>query len=452
MRIVVVVAITLLAVGCSSENPTTTQSNALGETPFLYYPLDEFFGGVSCDWDCYYNDNGSAHAALDLRTGTGKQIVRASADGWLQVSPDSGGCGNMATIAHPNGYRSKYCHFTSYIGASRQVHRGDAIGISGATGWTDPVGYDHVHFQVLDSSGYAVHPGCPPGIADWCDDYTSSSLWVSAGGVVVRANEQKSAGGFDFDGDGCEDVAARVGYDASLRLFRGNCAGGFAAEGTTIGSSFGDFTKLFSPGDFDGDGCADIVGRRASDDTLRLYGGNCQSGYATENRLIGSSWGDFKKLFSPGDFDGDGCSDIIGHRASDETLRLYAGDCHGGYSRENVLVGSEFGDFDMLLGARDWDGDGCADIIGRRQSDATLRLYAGDCHAGYSRENVLIGTSWQSYDALVGKDFNHDGCTDVVGRRSDDHTLRLFLANCSGGWASEGDVIGTDWASMDAIF
>jgi len=439
-----------VVIGCAPETNEPVERRTLAAVPLtLHYPLDEFHVGVTCDWDCYTNPNGSPHAALDLSTGSGKQLVRAATHGWLTVHGISGGCGNMATITHPSGYVVKYCHFSSYEGISRNVRRGDVIGRSGSTGYTDPPGYDHVHLQILDPDGAAVHPGCPPGISDACNDATSNTLWAMKGDRVARAVEVRL--GFDFDGNGCEDLVARTPGQALL-LYGGDCAGSFASEQVAVGSSFGDFDVLLAASDWNGDGAADIIGRRLSDASLRLYAGDGHGAYLEENQLIGSSFSGFDKLLFASDWDGDGCADLVGRRTSDATLRLYAGNCAGGYTKEDSVIGTSFDDFDTLLLMPDFDADGCADLMGRRSSDQSLRLYAGDCHGGYRSENQLVGTSFGDFDLLLTKDWNGDGCSDLLGRRSSDGTLRLYAASCTGGWASQNQLIGEGWAAMTAIF
>jgi uncharacterized membrane protein len=285
-----------------------------------------------------------------------------------------------------------------------------------------------------------------------CDDAPQSTYWETRSGVVVKAKDARAGRDLDWDGDGCSDLLARRSDDASLRLYAGDCTGGYRKEGVLVGTSWGDFDRLLGVPDWDGDGCADVIGRRASDASLRLYAGNCAGGWKQENVLIGTSWGDFGQLFAVNDWDGDGCADVIGRRQSDATLRLYAGDCTGGWKSVNVQIGSSWGDFDRLFGVRDWNGDGCADVIGRRQSDASLRLYAGNCAAGWGSVNVSIGSSWGDFAILLARDWNGDGCADVIGKRSSDASLRLYAGDCAGGYAAENVLIGSNWGAIDAIF
>ena len=77
----------------------------------------------------------------------------------------------------------------------------------------------------------------------------------------------------DFTTDGKADVVARK-PDGSLWLYRGNGAGGWASsEPIWLGGGWNMLDKVVSPGDFSGDGKADLIGRKPNGD-LCLYKGN----------------------------------------------------------------------------------------------------------------------------------------------------------------------------------
>ena len=80
----------------------------------------------------------------------------------------------------------------------------------------------------------------------------------------------------DFTGDGRPDVLA-VRSNGGLYLYRGNGRGGFAGSGAKIGAGWGTFVRLFSPGDFTGDGRSDVLAVR-SNGGLYLYRGNGRGG------------------------------------------------------------------------------------------------------------------------------------------------------------------------------
>ncbi|MFC6558231.1 FG-GAP repeat domain-containing protein, partial [Nonomuraea cavernae] len=82
-------------------------------------------------------------------------------------------------------------------------------------------------------------------------------------------------GGRDFSGDGKADVIARNATTKDLHLYRGNGSGGFqSGTGEAFGHNWSAFDIIFSPGDFTGDGKADIIARNTTTKDLHLYRGN----------------------------------------------------------------------------------------------------------------------------------------------------------------------------------
>jgi hypothetical protein len=55
-----------------------------------------------------------------------------------------------------------------------------------------------------------------------------------------------------------------------------------------IGRGWNIFNEVVGPGDWNGDGASDLIGR-GTDGTLRLYPGNGSGGFGTPSR-IGAGW------------------------------------------------------------------------------------------------------------------------------------------------------------------
>ncbi|MBB5868062.1 hypothetical protein F4553_001441 [Allocatelliglobosispora scoriae] len=53
---------------------------------------------------------------------------------------------------------------------------------------------------------------------------------------------------------------------------------------------------IVAPGDFSGDGKADIIVRRASDNNLYMHTGNGSGGWSTTNVQIGVGWYDLNLM------------------------------------------------------------------------------------------------------------------------------------------------------------
>jgi hypothetical protein len=241
-----------------------------------------------------------------------------------------------------------------------------------------------------------------------------------------------------------------------LLLYEGNCGGGWElGTGGVVGTGWNAFSWVLAPGDFAGDGCADVLARRADNNTLRLYEGNCAGGWkAGTGGVVGTGWGIFDWILGPGDFSGDGCADVLARKASNADVLLYAGNCAGGWQPGAPVVATGWGIYDWLLGPGDFNGDGCADVLVRKASNGDLLMYRGNCAGGWkSSQALLVGTGWAVFDSSVGPgDFDGDGCLDVLSRRADNGTLRLYAGNCAGGWkAGTGGVVGTGWGIFNWI-
>ena len=204
----------------------------------------------------------------------------------------------------------------------------------------------------------------------------------------------------DWSGDGKPDILARH-PDGRLLMYRGSGSGGFltgAAE--QIGSGWQQFDALLLPRDWDGDGKPDILARHP-DGRLLMYRGNGAGGYITGRaEQIGSGWQQFTALLAPGDWTGDGRADILAV-GSDGALWLYRGDGQGGFASGRVQIGSGWAQFTSLMSGGDFSGDGKPDILARAQ-DGRLLMYRGDGDGGFVTGSAeQVGSGWQSLGGLL---------------------------------------------------
>ena len=148
-----------------------------------------------------------SHNAIDYEIvvyGAGGEPIAAAASGTAKPCPfDFDGAGNYMVIDHGNGHRTRYLHLRDPALPSNGqiVSRGDVIGYEGSTGFTDPPGFNHLHFETRHAAttftcgfdGTAVDPydsatymwttnppqSCPGG-GPW-------SGWGSLGGSLTSA-------------------------------------------------------------------------------------------------------------------------------------------------------------------------------------------------------------------------------------------------------------------------
>lgn len=248
----------------------------------------------------------------------------------------------------------------------------------------------------------------------------------------------------DFTSDGHADVLAVDSQTGRLRVYPGDGAGGWQPT-IILGSGWATLPKVFTAGTWDGDSVSDVMTQRA-DGTLWLYPGTGGGGLSSP-RQIGSGWQVHDTVFATGDFNGDGWSDLLARRASDGALFLYAGNGQGGFLSSRQ-VGSGWGGFTALLSPGDFDGDGHPDVLARGR-DGSLWLYPGDGAGGWGSPRV-VGSGWSGFTSISSPgDFDGDGFPDVLATTADG-TMWLYPGNGSGGWKNPVR-IGSGWNSMSTV-
>ncbi|WP_315902769.1 endonuclease/exonuclease/phosphatase family protein [Streptomyces salinarius] len=162
-----------------------------------------------------------------------------------------------------------------------------------------------------------------------------------------------------------------------------------------VGSGWQVYDSLLAPGDFSGDGKADLIARDTAG-TLWLYKGNGATSYGPREK-IGTQWQIYTSLLAPGDFSGDGKADLIA-RDTAGTLWLYKGNGASSYSpREKI--GTQWQIYTALAAPGDLDEDGRADLVGR-DADGGLWFYKGNGASSYSPRNQ-IGVGYPDGELLI---------------------------------------------------
>ena len=339
--------------------------------------------------------NGRRHNGLDIGAQSGTAVVAAAA-GRVVASHFESGVGNKVVLGHAAGYGTEYYHLrTRAVAVGDTVVKGQLIGTVGDTG-TQSTG-NHLHFEVRLNgvSQWSAFSAYPVGSAM----VQGRAIAWSFPGLTMAASNAAPSGSYstlsafspgDFDGDGNADVL-RVVTSGELLLYRGDGAGRFASGyGTQVGSGWAAFRSVFSPGDFDGDGFTDVMAITTTGD-LYLYRGDGTGGWLSgTGARIGSAWHRFTSVFGPGDFSGDGNADVMAI-APDGTLYLYRGNGAGAWSG-SAVIGSSWDGFRAVFGPGDFSGDGNADVIAIAPN-GNMYLYRGNGGGAWSG-NALIGTSW----------------------------------------------------------
>ena len=246
----------------------------------------------------------------------------------------------------------------------------------------------------------------------------------------------------DFSGDGLDDLMARRKADGSLWIWRGAPGPRFRGA-QQIGFGWGGINNIVRPGDWNGDGADDVVARIATTGELRLYPGNGSGGFGRP-KLIGTGWGGVPGIFGPGDLNGDGRADLLA-RFADGKLWLYPGNGGGGFG-QRIVVGHGWAASMMIVTPGDWDSDSNDDLVARR-SDGSLWLYPGNGLGGF-RGARRIGTGWNSLTSISGSgDVDDDGKADLLAWSAGGQMI-LYPGNGIGGFLPKLAVSG-GWADYD---
>lgn len=194
----------------------------------------------------------------------------------------------------------------------------------------------------------------------------------------------------DFNGDGAGDFM-QTRTDGGLYFYKGNHTSTFTP--TYLGPGWNTYSLITGGVDFNGDGRRDLVAR-AANSNLYLYPGDGQGSFGTPVQ-IGVNWSAFDKLIA-GDFDRNGRGDLIARNAAGE-LWAYYGTATGFTAGQQI--GQGWGGFSTILSNGDHNGDGKPDIMGRRASDQTLWLYPGNGTGGFGN-GIQVGTGWGAFPII----------------------------------------------------
>ena len=215
--------------------------------------------------------------------------------------------------------------------------------------WRGPSGQDAAAFWILNSFDGTV------SIIPW----------------GVEGDDPSVIG--DYDGDGKADAAiARYDYTANTTTFWYLPTGG-TSKGEKLAYQWGLATDYVYPGDFNGDGKQDFAvtrdsGNGTSEVWIHYSTGN-SSNDASVSRL--DHWGVFSDNYVPGDFDGDGVTDMAIARKTGGIYEWWVR-----WSTDNSVHVTKWGADTDLITQGDYDGDGKTDVAVWRRSDATFYVIA----------------------------------------------------------------------------
>ncbi|MEV0744038.1 FG-GAP-like repeat-containing protein [Streptomyces sp. NPDC050273] len=175
----------------------------------------------------------------------------------------------------------------------------------------------------------------------------------------------------DYNGGGKEDLYARDKYGV-LWFYPGRGDGTFGAR-VRVGGGWNTMYEISAAGDLNGDGRSDLLARDKAG-VLWLYPGNGKGAFGHRKVSGTGGWNAVNRLVSPGDFNGDGRSDLLA-RDKSRGLYLYPGNGKGGFGARKKLPYAWPSDA-PVISTGDVTGDGLSDIL--RPIDGQIHVYYGN--------------------------------------------------------------------------
>ncbi|MES1190002.1 MAG: FG-GAP-like repeat-containing protein [Steroidobacter sp.] len=232
----------------------------------------------------------------------------------------------------------------------------------------------------------------------------------------------------DWDGDGLPDLIATQhvsGFNTVYVVHNTSLGKGSVkfdnATSQVVFSASGAITSyaiLNSQAfDFNGDGRADII---VSSTICSPPPNPNQTCSTTQNTILSKGYGVVPTTLVgappmngvPGDWNGDGCTDILTVSA------IFVSNCNGGFKQ--LLTGAPNPGNNIVPTAIDWDGDGLTDLVFRNSTTNTLWLIRSNgsdsAQPAVTNSNIYFVSSNPIYQSqvLVAMDLNADGLQDLV--------------------------------------
>ncbi|MFI2641457.1 FG-GAP-like repeat-containing protein [Streptomyces sp. NPDC018610] len=332
----------------------------------------------------------AASWSLTLRNKASGKIVRTFTGGEARglIAPSWDGKDTAGAYV-PNGAYTWTLTAKPADGVQADLSVSGTVPVTGgAAVWRDMAGDDGFGDLLATDAAGAVSLYKGDGNGGVSSRISGSGDAFDAGSVLVPFG--------DVDGDRCADVLARVGDQ--LRAYRPGCGKVVTASSpyTVIGSGWGQYDRLTSPGDMDGDGHVDLIARQASTGDIYFYGGTADHRLRTRVR-IQTNWKLYTQVVGAGDLNGDGLGDLLGLDSAGVLWEYYG--TSAGSVTKRVRVGGGWNVYSALVGAGDVSGDGRADLLARDTAGKLWR-YAST-GAGTYGGRVLIGTGgWNGFKGL----------------------------------------------------
>lgn len=203
----------------------------------------------------------------------------------------------------------------------------------------------------------------------------------------------------DWNGDRFADIIATTSAGAAY-LYKGNGKGGLLAGRTLLSNTWASYVDVLTPGDFTGDKIPDLLARKANGE-LWLVAGNGKGGFTGTWRKLGTGWQTYTQVITPGDVNGDGKADLLG-RTPAGGLYLHAGtgSTTGAAYQLQSRISYGWKGYNTVFSTGDLTGDGKADLVARTAANVNT-VFPGTGKGTFTTGTTLKAP-WGSTTMIVG--------------------------------------------------
>ncbi|MFF8591832.1 N-acetylmuramoyl-L-alanine amidase [Streptomyces sp. NPDC015220] len=316
-------------------------------------------------------------------------------------------------------YGRTYPEDTAYAGTGVNVQKnnGDAL-----TKYSLPAGQkyelagkavtgSYYNSGTVDGSGEGSRTVVVGGNTFYPIRYNHRIAWVRTTDVDVVAGTAPDQG---------TDRYNILGRDASGVLWQyqgsGSASAPFLAR-YRVGAGWNTYDTVTALPALRADGTGDLVARDKSGVLWYYKGSGKPSAPFLARTKVGGGWSVYDTVIGARDLNGDGKADLVA-RDKSGVLWFYKGT--GSASAPfatRTKVGGGWSVYDTMVDTGDLNGDGKADLVARDKS-GVLWFYKGTGSASAPfATRTKVGGGWSVYDVLRGpSDLNRDGRPDLVAR------------------------------------
>ncbi|MFI7362937.1 FG-GAP-like repeat-containing protein [Streptomyces sp. NPDC050149] len=257
-------------------------------------------------------------------------------------------------------------------------------------------------------------------------EVTQGVAWLDWGPKEKRPAGLPAAAQFgDLNNDGVSDGLERAD-DGRLWSMSGVTDADWRTKGKLVGGGWNVMTQLVRHGDYNGGGKEDLFARDTSG-VLWFYPGRGDGTFGARVR-VGGGWNTMYEISAAGDLNGDGRRDLLA-RDKAGVLWLYPGNGKGAFGHPKVSGTGGWNAMNQLVSPGDFNGDGRSDLLARDKSRG-LYLYPGNGKGAFGARKKLP-YAWPSDAPVISTgDVTGDGLSDIM--RPIEYQVHVYHGNGKG--------------------